>query len=320
MVRVLLGGIALVAFVLSVMGLFGRSFWMLDLCNHFRFQYALVLLAATFGLAFLRSWWMGALSFVGLLLNLALVLPLYRALPIEVAPGQPALSLMHFNVNTANTNHAGVVDEVKQAKPDLLFVQEVNDVWLDALESGLAEYRLVAAEPRTDNFGIACFVRQPIAQGPGITISSSRVYDITDGLAQVPVVELALVVDHRPMRILSIHPLPPISTAYANARDAVLQKAGQWSARQDVPCVVLGDLNATPWSTSFRDLQAAGDLVNSQAGYGRSATWPAGLMSLGMIPIDHVLHSRSLVTLDRRVGKASGSDHRPVVVALSWSK
>ena len=67
-------------------------------------------------------------------------------------------------------------------------------------------------------------------------------------------------------------------------------------------------------------MQRAGGLVNSQTGYGPSPTWPSGLGSVGMIPIDHLLHSEVFVTVDRTIGEANGSDHRPLIVELGLRK
>lgn len=304
----------------SVLGLLGRWGWLLDLCNHFRFQCTVVLFATTAGLLLLRSWKMGVVSLAGLVLNLVFVLPLYLGSPGEAKVGEPTFTVMQFNVNAGNTNHTGVIAEIQSHKPDLLFVQEVNNPWLDALEAGLTDYVLVAEDARTDNFGIACFVRSINAQDVPITIVDSRVFDPTSGLAQVPAIEVTLEFEGQAIKALSIHPLPPVSIEYARVRNAVLHGSAQWAAIQTQPCIVVGDFNATPWSTSFRDLQFASGLVNSQVGFGRAPTWPAGLGSLGMIPIDHLLHSEALATVDRTIGEANGSDHRPLIVELGWRK
>ena len=55
-------------------------------------------------------------------------------------------------------------------------------------------------------------------------------------------------------------------------------------------------------------------------GFGRGPTWPGAFNTLGMIPIDHLLHSKELVTVDRIVGEANGSDHRPLIVEIGWKK
>lgn len=308
------------ALIPSVLGLLGRWAWLLDLCNHFRFQCALVLLVTTASLTLLRSWRWAGVALLGLGLNTAFVLPLYVGSPGQGQTDRPTLTLMHVNVNTANQDHAGVIAEIQSHGPDLLFVQEIHLGWLDALEAGLTDYRLISSESRTDNFGIACFVSASSEAEGAITITNSRVFDPTDGFAQVPVIEVMLEQAGQPLAVLSIHPPPPVSAVYTQWRDAVLEASGQWAAKQDVPCIVVGDFNATPWSTQFRDLQAAGGLVNSQVGFGRAPTWPAGLGSLGMIPIDHLLHSDDLVTLDRQLGEANGSDHLPLIVEIAQKK
>ncbi|MFK7788050.1 MAG: endonuclease/exonuclease/phosphatase family protein [Phycisphaeraceae bacterium] len=312
-VRGLVIVVAIGALLPSFLGLLGRWGWLLDLCNHFRFQCLLVLFITTLGLLLLRSWRWAGVSMLGLVLNLTFVLPLYIGSPGDPATGVP-FTVMHFNVNTGNSDHTGVIAEIDRHAPDLLFVQEVNRRWLDALETGLTDYELVVEDARTDNFGIACFVRTDRA----IEITGSRAFDLTDGFAQIPVIEVSFTFKGRWINALSIHPLPPISMEYATIRDAMLEASGKWASTQRGPCIVVGDFNATPWSTAFRDMQSAGALTNSQVGYGRAPTWPAGLGSLGMIPIDHLLHSNDLVTVDRKIGHAKGSDHKPLVVTLYW--
>lgn len=304
------------AVVPSVCGLLGRWGWLLDLCNHFRFQCAVVLGVSTVALLLLRSWKMAGVSLAGLGLNLFFVLPLYMGSPAQTDRDGQTLTVMHFNVNTGNTDHAGVITEIRSHKPELLFVQEVNNRWLDALEAGLTDYELVVEDARTDNFGIACFVRAQGDDRKPLTITDARTFDPTGGVAQVPVIEATFDWDGQSIKALSIHPLPPISMQYARIRNAVLEAAGQWAAEQNGPCLVIGDFNATPWSTAFRDLQSEGGLTDSQVGFGRAPTWPAGLGTLGMIPIDHLLHSDGLVTVNRQVGQAMGSDHKPLIVTL----
>jgi endonuclease/exonuclease/phosphatase (EEP) superfamily protein YafD len=308
------------AVVPSVLGLLGRWGWVLDLCNHFRFQCALVLAVTTVGLLVIRSWRMAAISLGALALNLAFVLSLYLGSPGAVDTSKPTMTVMQFNVHTGNKDRKGVIAEIESHAPDLLFVQEVNQSWMNDLNAGLSDYEIVVSSPRADNFGIACYKRKANADRPTLSILSSRSYDITRGIAQVPVIEVKLTLDGQAINVLSIHPLPPMSQPYARARNATLGGAGQWSADQTVPNVVTGDFNATPWSTAFRDLQSAGGLVNSQVGFGQAPTWPAAFNTLGMIPIDHLLHSKELVTVDRVVGEANGSDHKPLIVELGWKK
>jgi endonuclease/exonuclease/phosphatase (EEP) superfamily protein YafD len=78
---------------------------------------------------------------------------------------------------------------------------------------------------------------------------------------------------------------------------------------------VVGDLNVTPWSPTFRDLLQAPGLVDTARGRGLRGTWPVCLPGM-RIPIDHCLVSGDLQVLDRQVGPGVGSDHFPVMADL----
>ena len=91
---------------------------------------------------------------------------------------------------------------------------------------------------------------------------------------------------------------------------------GEWADAADTPAIVTGDFNATPFSWSFRSMLSESGLVNSQDGFGLQTTWPTTNVFL-RIPIDHLVHTNDLVTVDRQVMPSFGSDHYPIVVDLA---
>jgi len=58
-----------------------------------------------------------------------------------------------------------------------------------------------------------------------------------------------------------------------------------------------------------------GNLKDSEVGFGFQPTWfaPTGLP---FIPIDHLLTSRNVCVLERKIGPAIGSDHLPVFARI----
>ena len=114
----------------------------------------------------------------------------------------------------------------------------------------------------------------------------------------------------------AVHPRPPEDAAKTAARDALFVELAAMVSRETLPVVVIGDFNATPWSYAFRDFSAETGLVNSQKGYGLAATWPTGL-PITLVPLDHMLHSESLTTVERDIGPDLGSDHLPLTVEVS---
>lgn len=107
-------------------------------------------------------------------------------------------------------------------------------------------------------------------------------------------------------RIVITHPLIPISSSWTEARDSLLEMAGETAAEAD-RFILMGDFNTTPWSTTFRNLPG------KRAGDPRfSATWPTFLPVMG-ISIDHILASENFELVEYAVMESVGSDHYPLM-------
>lgn len=74
--------------------------------------------------------------------------------------------------------------------------------------------------------------------------------------------------------------------------------------------IVAGDFNTVSSGRVGRQIMSDTALLPAPA---RLGTWPADLPALFGIAIDQVWHSPDLVVVERRLGQATGSDHRPVV-------
>ena len=114
------------------------------------------------------------------------------------------------------------------------------------------------------------------------------------------------------VELIAVHPMPPISPYFHAARDELLSALGDRASKNSLPMLVVGDLNATAWSSAFaglaqRGLQRAGDL---------RPTWPDAGRGWFGIPIDHVLASGHWRMRGSQVGPDLGSDHRPLLARL----
>ena len=172
---------------------------------------------------------------------------------------------------------------------------------------------MVISEPRYDSFGVAMLVRKDAS---ALVIEESVSSDITEGRAKVPAILAKLRWHDQPLALMSLHTLPPRSQSYAQARDTQLIEAGNWVNKQRDPVILMGDLNATPWSDGLRNLFGMTTLRNSQQGFGVQGTWPSDGGPIGKIPIDHCLISESIKVTDRHLGDSHGSDHLPLFVTL----
>lgn len=70
--------------------------------------------------------------------------------------------------------------------------------------------------------------------------------------------------------------------------------------------VLVGDLNMSPWSYSFRDLKTRAGLEGPRI---FTPSWPAWPLPLPQVALDHILISPDLTFATVRSGPAAGSDH-----------
>jgi len=311
--------------ILNLFSLAASQDWALDLLTHFRFQYTAAFAVTALCLLLLRWRKMATVAAVGLAFNLAFVAPLFlpnadtrRAAALRDDDTAPSLTVLHFNVHTSNSRKQDVAAMIRNSGADVVFLQEINQGWVDALDGQLPGYRLAAAEPRTDNFGIGMWLRDGKAIEV-VYLDTSPINHEPDG---VPAIYTLLRFDDQFVEVLSLHTLPPVSGEYSKIRNSQIDSAIELATLADDPFLLIGDLNATPWSAQYRKMVRHGGLTDSLRGGGfdglraPGASWPAGMVSLGMIPIDHALTRNGAVVTQRTLGDATGSDHRPLLVEV----
>lgn len=298
-------GIAVLA--VTLLGWCGRWHWICDLTANFRWYW---LLAAVGGLAVCLRWRrpvaIGCLVLATIGNGLEL-LPYWLPAPAATtsARSEP-LTIVTFNVLWSNANQAGVVAWLLDRDADVVALLEMDGAWLAAAEPLLAHYPHRVIRTREDPFGIVLLSKRPFLSADVVEF----------GGLPLPSIVARLDHDGGPVTIVATHPPPPKTGGFAEARDAALRELGEFVAATGSSCIVVGDLNATPWSAAFRGLVRAGGLRDSGLGRGLHPTWNARLWA-PRIPIDHVLVPAGAAVLDRHVGPDLGSDHLPVTVTLS---
>ena len=297
----LVEAIAVLSVLLFFLGFFGRYYWALDLCSHFRAQYGAGLLICGLGLFVAGRRRSGLASFAGGLLISATFLPVR---PMPDSAGAPVLKVITYNVNTGNDRHREVCGYLENEDADIVLLTEVDREWLSDLSSLNARYPHRIEVPRSDNFGMALFSKTAFIH--------QRVR--TSGPYNLPWIEADVHWDGHPVRLIGLHPLPPVSGQDSASRNEQLMEAADLLA--DRPGILLGDLNLTPYSSWFPEILSRGHLVDTGANTGFSPTWSPYSPLLG-IPIDHVLTGRGLAPVRRMVGPTMGSDHHPLIVQIA---
>jgi endonuclease/exonuclease/phosphatase (EEP) superfamily protein YafD len=275
--------------------------WPCSLFEHFRVQYVLagILLVAAASV-FARRGWLDAIV-IAVVIDACVIVPDLGS-DVRAVPAGSPLRVLLLNVHTQSTTHEQVRRLIADEGADVVALLEVDRRWLAELAPALVGYPHRIEHPRSDNFGLALYARQPV-RGEVEALGSEF---------PTLVAELALA---RPLAFVLTHPIPPVGRAAGASNAAQLAAVGRRAHGLGTPVVLLGDFNATPWSVPFLKLRNATGFCDSRAGFGLHTTFPAA-STLLRVPIDHVMVSCSIGVRDRRIGRDVGSDHLPVIVDL----
>lgn len=267
--------------------------WLLDLAVHWQWLFLAGLLVALSLLVLGERRW----ALAALLVPLPWMAGMPGA-PVQTGAG-PALVVAGANMHLDNLDARPLADWVSRTRPDVLVVLEASDAYVQkwGLEAWFP-HRIVV--PRPDPFGIALLSRHPIKR-----------HTVVDSTEATPRIEAVIDWQGTELTLVAFHPMPPISVVDHAQRNRSL---GELTSRlSEVPTVIVGDFNATPWSSAFAAPQRNGFVRAS----GLSPTWPAAWAGLMGLPIDQVIVSRHWAVSDHAVGPDIGSDHLPVIVTLT---
>ncbi len=266
--------------------------WALDLAAHWQLVFVTGLTISVSLTVFSKPHW-------GLLLFL-IPLPWLTAWSTAPDKGDGAeLVVIAANVSVGNSDPAPLVDWIRSEQPDVLAIVEISNGFAKKLElDDSFPYQVV--RPRSDPFGLALLSRHPIVA-----------HSIVDDAHGVQRIEAKLNWRGNLVTVVAFHPRPPLTSADHVRRNENLAELA--SRLTDMPTVIMGDFNATPWSSAFAAPTRAGfRLVN-----GYSPTWPAAWGGLMGLPIDNVLLSRHWTATRREIGPDVGSDHMPVLARIA---
>lgn len=291
--------------------------WLCDLTTHFR-VYGAALAVAGLAVSIPYGGLGARLAFaVVVLIHAAVLMPSWLprpAGPLAEAAGHspgaqsvdgPVIDLVCLNVRYSNRDTRRVLEYLQSRRADVVVLVEVDHAWADAIGPLAAEYPFTLVERGDSYEGLALLSRWPL--------EDATVVDF--GTRGMPSIVATVLVPAAPVTVIATHPRPPMDPSLDAELRRHLREVGRRAAVSESPCIVVGDLNATPWCEAFRGLVAVGRLRDSAEGRGVQNTWNARLW-LPRIPIDHVLVSPDVAVLDRRVGPDVGSDHFPVEARL----
>jgi len=147
------------------------------------------------------------------------------------------LKLLIHNVYQYNTEYDKLLELIKEQSPDVILLLETGIEWDRATQSLKSDYPYVVKEIRENTYGIIMMTRLPVLEG-GINHLVSE---------EIPSAEMLVKVGEQQVRILGIHPEPPLpghaSTSIPKEKE-ILASATYLSTKLNLDHAILaGDLN-----------------------------------------------------------------------------
>ena len=302
--------LTLLLLIITVLSFLGEYSYIFELFSHFKQQYLLLFLLSFgfFSLLYrhqsVKKWLV--ISIIGLTLNTAVIFPLYLSEKITIKKSDSQqFSLLLSNVLTSNQSKQKLVKLIRRQQPDFVIALEIDTLWSNALEAIYSDYPYHSVIPRYDNFGIALYSKYPL----------ENIHSIDFSKKGTPSILATVKLEGREIQIIATHPLPPFNESFTLEQKVHFQALGKYIKGSKNPVVVAGDLNTTVWSSAYKQLIASSNLKNTRQGYGIIPSWSVN--SILQLPLDHVLISQNIQTLNIEAMESIDSDHLPIYVQLS---
>lgn len=294
--------------------------------SQFRLQYSIFGLILLVGLLLWNKViktpkWALILCLLIVIINLLQVLPWIKFDTAQRISSKGDIKVELINVLTSNEGYKAVLDNINTFKPNVIFLEEVNSEWLNNMSALDKSYPYSIKKPRDDNFGVALYSNIPL--------KTKEINYL--GHFDIPSITCIINVKNRKVRLIGIHTTPPKNQDYFINRNEMLSELSDAINKDKTPTVVIGDLNTTMYSPTYKKLIRTSKLMNPRKMFGINPSWSPKCRAVNgisierflkfmIIPIDQVLYTQGIKINHFKVGKSIGSDHLPIEVSLIINK
>ena len=209
-----------------------------------------------------RGKWL-AIGLLGIsaVLNFVRIWPYSMLAPttIALAPAQEGqcIRVLSFNVKQANEQYGRTASLIRDVDPDILFLTETNQAWLDALQRELADYPNVRTMPLETRYGKIFATRLAVEKASMVANTSANTPTLYATLRMPNAARFELV---------GLHPRPPRPGESSESRDENIARAGSRTPDGLENVLVIGDFNDVPWSRTTTRFRELGDYFDPRAG------------------------------------------------------
>ncbi len=224
-----------------------------------------------------------------------------------------AFSIMLANVYMKNRQAEKLISIVRNAEPTLLLTMEVDNWWVDALQSLHSAYPHKILFPTANTYGMALYSKLPLTDIQTLIFNHDSVPSF---LCTVTLP------DNRKFRLLTVHPVAPKASEHPdneNNKEIGLLVAGKTIKQSSLPAIVAGDFNDVGWSPNVSSFTLLSGLKDVRYGRGIYNTFNAHNLFMRW-PLDYVYASTQFKVVDIERLPKFGSDHFPLLTKMILAK
>lgn len=213
----------------------------------------------------------------------------------------PSAKIINYNVLSISPHQEVIAGWIRAQQPDIVALVEANYRWAFTV-AGLQDILPHQAVIDHDvHFGMMLLSRYPM--------ENVKILERPGNMTKSIMADVALPIGT--VRFIIAHPVTPMRPFSRIWRDIQIQGYAEYISASPNPVVLMGDFNATPWTSSYLGL------VKEQQLYGSSLypSWPSKRHIFG-IPIDQIVAGKGAVVSHVTTGPAHHSDHRARVAEL----
>ncbi len=224
---------------------------------------------------------------------------------------QEDVRIFNANVYQKNTSYDQLLSAIEKEAPHLILLMETDQKWFDAVHPTLSKsHPYFLTEPLDNTYGMLMYSTLPLEE-------TAIRYQVSD---QIPSMKaLATLENGTQVQVLAIHPTPPMPQHKASSsdRDKEMMLTAFEAQNTDKPVIVLGDFNDVAWSNTTSLFRSVSRLLDPRIGRGFYNTFSANSWLMRW-PLDHLFVSPHFRIKKIGAGTSIGSDHFPIVAALSF--
>lgn len=212
-------------------------------------------------------------------------------------------TVLHFNVKENNKHIISVAEAALKADADIVSMQELNEVSLQTIDTILRKkYPYVLSDISIKGFGMAVYSKYPIQQQE---VRIEHDFPMLNGVISI---------NGKGLEFIAATTSTPTNDKDYEKQMKQFKFIASFADSLPEPLIVMGDMNAVPWSEQVKSLLASTKLRDSRKDL--SGTYPA--QSPLQIPIDYIFHSKTLVCEQFTTVGGTTSNHMGILGYYSF--